>query len=261
MAGKYKELAEVLKQECIAPDIYSMWLQTDKIAEQAVPGQFISVYSNDGSRLLPRPISLCEIDRENGRLRIVYRVTGEATGTEEFSHYQAGDAIELLGPLGNGFPLERAKGKRVFLIGGGIGIPPMVQLAKELDDKAVAIMGYRNADTFLDRELSEHATLYVATEDGSLGTKGNVIDCIRENDLKADVLFACGPTPMLRALKAYAKEAGIECWISMEERMACGIGACLACVCKSTKVDEHSQVKNKRVCKEGPVFLADDVEL
>ena len=261
MAGKYKELAEVLKQECIAPDIYSMWLQTDKIAEQAVPGQFISVYSNDGSRLLPRPISLCEIDRENGRLRIVYRVTGEATGTEEFSHYQAGDAIELLGPLGNGFPLERAKEKRVFLIGGGIGIPPMVQLAKELDDKAVAIMGYRNADTFLDRELSEHATLYVATEDGSLGTKGNVIDCIRENDLKADVLFACGPTPMLRALKAYAKEAGIECWISMEERMACGIGACLACVCKSTEVDEHSQVKNKRVCKEGPVFLADDVEL
>lgn len=261
MAGKYKELAEVLRQECIAPDIYSMWLQTDKIAEQAVPGQFISVYSNDGSRLLPRPISLCEIDRENGRLRIVYRVTGEATGTEEFSHYQAGDAIELLGPLGNGFPLERAKGKRVFLIGGGIGIPPMVQLAKELDDKAVAIMGYRNADTFLDRELSEHATLYVATEDGSLGTKGNVIDCIRENDLKADVLFACGPTPMLRALKAYAKEAGIECWISMEERMACGIGACLACVCKSTEVDEHSRVKNKRVCKEGPVFLADDVEL
>ena len=261
MAGKYKELAEVLKQECIAPDIYSMWLQTDKIAEQAVPGQFISVYSNDGSRLLPRPISLCEIDRENGRLRIVYRVTGEATGTEEFSHYQAGDAIELLGPLGNGFPLERAKGKQVFLIGGGIGIPPMVQLAKELDDKAVAIMGYRNADTFLDRELSEHATLYVATEDGSLGTKGNVIDCIRENGLKADVLFACGPTPMLRALKAYAKEAGIECWISMEERMACGIGACLACVCKSTEVDAHSQVKNKRVCKEGPVFLADDVEL
>ena len=140
----YRENALIIKTSCLAEGIYEMWLKTDKMAGEAVPGQFISVYSNDGSRLLPRPISLCEIDRENGRLRIVYRVTGEATGTEEFSHYQAGDAIELLGPLGNGFPLERAKGKRVFLIGGGIGIPPMVQLAKELDDKAVAIMG---ADT------------------------------------------------------------------------------------------------------------------
>ena len=101
----------------------------------------------------------------------------------------------------------------------------------------------------------------MATEDGSIGTKGNVLDCIRENELKADVIFACGPTPMLRAIKAYAAEHGIECWISMEERMACGIGACLACVCKSTEVDEHSQVHNKRVCKEGPVFLASEVEL
>ena len=135
------------------------------------------------------------------------------------------------------------------------------KLAKELDDKAVAIMGYRNADTFLDRELSEHATLYVATEDGSLGTKGNVIDCIRENDLKADVLFACGPTPMLRAIKQYAEENKIECYISMEERMACGVGACLGCVCQSKEVDHHSHVHNKRVCKDGPVFLATEVEL
>ena len=179
MVEKFKETARVISQESLGGQIYSMWIQTEQIAAAAKPGQFVSVYCKNEAKLLPRPISLCEIDRENGRLRIVYRVTGEATGTEEFSHYQAGDAIELLGPLGNGFPLERAKGKRVFLIGGGIGIPPMVQLAKELDDKAVAIMGYRNADTFLDRELSEHATLYVATEDGSLGTKGNVIDCIR----------------------------------------------------------------------------------
>ena len=228
MAGKYKELAEVLKQECIAPDIYSMWLQTDKIAEQAVPGQFISVYSNDGSRLLPRPISLCEIDKDKKALRIVYRVAGK--GTAEFAQCQKGDKLEILGPLGNGFPMERAEGKKVFLIGGGIGIPPMVELSRQLPGEKTAIAGYRD-------------------------------DAIRENKLTADVIYACGPTPMLRALKAYAQEQDIECWISMEERMACGIGACLACVCQSKEVDDHSHVHNKRVCKDGPVFLATEVEL
>ena len=92
--------------------------------------------------------------------------------------------------------------------------------------------------------------------DGSAGTKGNFLDAIRENGLTADVIYACGPTPMLRALKAYAQERKIECWISLEERMACGIGACLACVCRSTDVDEHSHVHTKRICKDGPVFSA-----
>ena len=256
MAGKYKELAEVLKQECIAPDIYSMWLQTDKIAEQAVPGQFISVYSNDGSRLLPRPISLCEIEKA---LRIVYRVAGK--GTAEFAQCQKGDKLEILGPLGNGFPMERAEGKKVFLIGGGIGIPPMVELSRQLPGEKIVIAGYRDDKLFLKEELERNAVFYAATEDGSVGTKGNVLDAIRENKLTADVIYACGPTPMLRALKAYAQEQDIECWISMEERMACGIGACLACVCQSKEVDDHSHVHNKRVCKDGPVFLATEVEL
>ena len=153
MAGKYKELAEVLSQECIAPDIYSMWLQTDKIAGQAVPGQFISVYSNDGSRLLPRPISLCEIDKEKQALRIVYRVAGK--GTAEFAQYNKGDKIEILGPLGNGFPLERAEGKTVFLIGGGIGIPPMVELSKQLPGEKTVIAGYRDDKLFLKEELEQ----------------------------------------------------------------------------------------------------------
>ena len=226
------------------------------MAEAAVPGQFIAVYTNDPSKLLPRPISICEADKENGRLRIVYRIAG--AGTKEFSECKAGDTLDIMGPLGNGFPLKK---KKAFLIGGGIGIPPMVQLAKELNGEKQVVAGYRNEQIFLGEELGEHAAFYVATEDGSRGTKGNVLDCIRENELKADVIFACGPTPMLRAIKSYAAEHGIECWISMEERMACGIGACLACVCKSTEVDEHSQVHNKRVCKEGPVFLASEVEL
>ncbi|MEG0215602.1 MAG: dihydroorotate dehydrogenase electron transfer subunit, partial [Hungatella sp.] len=103
--------------------------------------------------------------------------------------------------------------------------------------------------------------VYLATEDGSSGTKGNVLDAISEHHLSADVIFACGPTPMLRAIKAYAKEHRIECYLSLEEKMACGIGACLACVCQSVEIDAHSRVHNKRICKDGPVFRAEEVEL
>ena len=123
------------------------------------------------------------------------------------------------------------------------------------------IMGYRDENTFLLDEFKEQADSFVATEDGSVGTKGNVIDAIKENGLEADVVYACGPMPMLRALKAYAMEHDMECYVSMEERMACGIGACLACVCKTKDKDAHSNVNNKRICKEGPVFNAKEVEL
>lgn len=259
MAEKYKERAVVLSQEEIADQIFSMWLQTDQIAALAVPGQFISVYCNDSGRMLPRPISICETDAEKGALRIVYRTVGK--GTEEFSRCVPGDTLDILGPLGNGFPLERCKkGTRAFLIGGGIGIPPMVELAKSLEGEAQIVAGYRS-ELFLTGELSAAGTLYIATEDGSTGVRGNVLDCIRENHLSADVIYACGPAPMLRGVKAYAQEQGIECWISMEERMACGIGACLACVCRSRDVDDHSKVHNKRICREGPVFAAEEIEL
>ena len=125
----------------------------------------------------------------------------------------------------------------------------------------VSVMGYRDAQTFLLDEFKEQGDCYVATEDGSVGAKGNVLDAMKEYKLNADVIYACGPTPMLRALKAYAAEQGMTCYISMEERMACGIGACLACVCNSKEKDAHSNVKNKRICKEGPVFLAEEVDL
>ncbi len=256
--GKIKMTAKVAGQQALTEDIFSMWIQADEIAAAAVPGQFISVYTKDAGKVLPRPISLCEVDKEQGRLRIVYRVVG--AGTKEFSAYEAGDSIEIMGPLGNGFPLERAAGKRAFLIGGGIGIPPMLELAKQLDCEKTAVLGYRDV-LFLDKEMEQYASVYVATEDGSAGTKGNVLDAIRKQGLEADVIYACGPTPMLRALKAYAEEKGMECWLSLEEKMACGIGACLACVCQSKDVDEHSHVHNKRVCKDGPVFLAQEVEL
>ena len=235
---------------------FSMWLGAGEMAKAAVPGQFIAVYPNDSARLLPRPISICETDPEKELLRIVYRVAGE--GTKELSSCRAGDTLSIMGPLGNGFPL---KDKKALLIGGGIGIPPMLELAKALSCEKTAVLGYRDSQTFLAEEIGKYAGLAVATEDGSVGTKGTVLDAIKAQGLKADIIYACGPTPMLRALKEYAAKEGIECWISLEERMACGVGACLGCVCHSKDVDEHSNVRNKRVCKDGPVFLADEVEL
>lgn len=254
---RYKENAAVLSQERISDGIYSMWIETEDIAGQAVPGQFISVYSKDGSRMLPRPISICEIDREKNKIRIVYRVAGK--GTAEFSGYKAGDRIDILGPLGNGFPSDNDG--FMLAIGGGIGVPPMLEVIKEYKGRKTAVLGYRDNNLFLKDEFDKYSDVVIATEDGSIGTKGNVLDAVKENSLKPDIIYACGPAPMLKAVKKYAMENGIRAWISLEEKMACGIGACLACICKSKEIDEHSQVNNKRICREGPVFSADEVEL
>ena len=260
MADRKKENAVVVSQEQLAEGIFSMWLRTEA-SQSAVPGQFISMYTNDGSKLLPRPISICEINKAEGSLRVVYRVTGEKTGTKEFSMAKAGDTIPVIGPLGNGFPLEKGEGKKAFLMGGGIGVPPILELAKQLKAEKQIVVGYRDEHTFLREQFEENGEVYISTEDGSVGTKGNVMDAIRENGLHADIIYACGPTPMLRAIKNYAEENGIECYISLEERMACGIGACLACVCKSKEKDHHTNVNNKRICKDGPVFLSTEVEI
>ncbi|MCI9421812.1 MAG: dihydroorotate dehydrogenase electron transfer subunit [Dorea sp.] len=261
MAKRKKEIGKVVSQESIADGIFSMWIETEA-AKCARCGQFLSMYTNDSGRLLPRPISICEIDKENGRLRVVYRVTGENTGTEQFSRMKVGDKISVIGPLGNGFPVEEAKGKKVFLMGGGIGVPPILELAKEIEcEKKQIVAGYRDAQTFLKKEFEQNGELYISTEDGSVGTKGNVLDAIRENGLSADVIYACGPIPMLRAIKEYAAEKKIVCYISLEERMACGIGACLGCVCRTSQRDHHTNVHNARICKDGPVFLATEVEI
>lgn len=259
MAQKKKVTARVLGQKCLAEGIYDMWLKTE-LAASASCGQFIAVYPKDKSTLLPRPISICEVDKEKEALRIVYRVAG--AGTTEFSTYKEGDTVEILGILGNGFPIEKAeKGMTAFLMGGGIGVPPILELAKELDCRKQIVVGYRDAGCFLKEDLEKCGEVFIATEDGSVGTKGNVMDAIRENALKADIIYACGPMPMLRAIKAYAKEAGIPAYISLEERMACGVGACLGCVCKTKEVDHHSHVHNARICTDGPVFEAEEVDI
>lgn len=259
--GKRKVTARVLSQEMIAPGIYDMWLQTD-LSKEAAAGQFVGVYPKDKSTLLPRPISICQVDKENEKLRIVYRVAGK--GTDEFSHCQPGEELDLLGVLGNGFPLQAAEGKSVVLMGGGIGIPPMVELARELQEageEVAVIVGYRDSQLFLKEDLERYARVYIATEDGSEGVKGNVLTVMDEKQISAQVIMACGPMPMLRAIKNYAKGKEIKAYISLEERMACGVGACLGCVCQTTNKNAHSHVNNARICTDGPVFDAQEVAI
>ncbi len=255
---KEKAIAKVISQVEIAENIFDMWIETG-LAKEAHPGQFIGVFPKNKSTMLPRPISICEVNEEKTALRIVYRIAGQ--GTKEFSAFMAGDQVEILGILGNGFPLEAGKGKKVFLMGGGIGVPPILQLAKELEADKQVVVGYRNNQLFLKEDLEKYAAVYVATEDGSAGTKGNVMNAIEENGLEADVIYACGPMPMLRAIKRYAESKGVKAYISLEEHMACGVGACLGCVVKTKEVDHHSHVHNARICTDGPVFDAEEVDI
>ena len=248
-----KETAKVVRQQQIDEGIFDMELSFPKGAALAKPGQFIAMYCNDKSKLLPRPISICGINKEEGTLRVVYRVAGE--GTKEFSEMKEGDTLEVMGPLGNGFALKEEK---AIIIGGGIGIPPMLELAKQLNVEKTVVLGYRTS-TFLKDEFEAVCDVKVATEDGSQGTKGTVIDAIEKYGVEGKVIHACGPMPMLKALAVYAEEHGMEAQISLEERMACGIGACLGCICKTKEKGHHTNVNNTRICKDGPVFDAKEV--
>ncbi len=266
---KQKTKAKVILHKKLQEAIYDLRLGTD-LAQDARAGRFIGIYTSDRSKLLPRPISICEYDRDGNMLRLVYRVTGPNTGTEEISHLTPGDDVNILGILGNGYDTEMIASNYAHpvIMGGGIGIPPMLGLARELDEayhgkgNITSILGYRDSNLFLAKGFEDSSKVYIATEDGSAGTHGNVLDVMRQNqDIPCDVILACGPMPMLRAIAAYAREKNIKAYVSLEERMACGIGACLGCITKTRGIDGHSHVHNARICTDGPVFDADDLEL
>lgn len=258
MGLKSRQTARVVSQTEIAPNIFDLFLAPGD-AVTAGAGQFVALYPKNTSTLLMRPISICE-QTEEGYLRLVYRILG--SGTKEFSGLKAGDAIDFLGILGNGFPTE-FKGKKITLMAGGIGVPPMLGTLKALceNNDTNVILGYRNNDMFLKKDFEKYGEVTVATEDGSFGVKGNVVDALKLQKEQPEIIMACGPMPMLAAIKRYAEEKGIKAYISLEERMACGVGACLGCVTKTKNVDHHSQVKNARVCTEGPVFPAEEVDI
>ena len=255
MARKVKYTAKVSEISWITEDVFSLWLENKDAAAEAMPGQFAEIYCNDKSRLLPRPISICDVDEENGRIRFCIRAVG--AGTNEFSALKVGDTVKMVAPLGNGFKYKDCK--NALIVGGGVGIFPLLLLTKKLTGKKTVVLGYRTEPFFVDEFKNAGAEVLIATDDGSVGTKGTVIDCIKENSLTGDLIFACGPMPMLRGLKSFGEENEINTQLSLEERMACGLGACLGCVVKTPDIDGHSYVNNKRVCKDGPVFEASQV--
>ena len=264
-----------MKKECVinevgklSDDVYMLNIHAPGIAEKAVPGQFVSVYTRDDAHLLPRPISICDIDYKDKNLTLVYRTVGY--GTTEFSRLIPGNRISIMGPLGNGFDaaFDGQSFASPILIGGGIGIPPMLALAKSFREKTLpsglkdgespfitAVLGYRDRHTFLKERFEEVCDeVLISSDDGSVGTKGTVIDALSASGIKGDVICACGPMPMLKGVKQYGIDNDVQTFISLEEKMACGIGACLGCVCDTTAVDDHSKVTNARICKDGPVF-------
>ncbi len=245
----------IADKTAIAREIYSFTISCPEVAAAACPGQFVHIRAKGYT--LRRPISICGIDKEKGTLRIVFEIRGE--GTAEIAKLNKGDLIDMLAPLGHGFTVDPSYNK-VILIGGGIGTPPMLPLAKAYGDKAVAISGFRNASAVIlqDDFRKTGAETILCTDDGSAGIHGFVTQPLKELAEKGgiDAVYACGPMPMLKGVAAICRENGIFCQISLEERMACGIGACLGCACRTLRNDEEYFA---HVCKDGPVFNAEEV--
>ncbi|MET1014650.1 MAG: dihydroorotate dehydrogenase electron transfer subunit [Paenisporosarcina sp.] len=255
-----QERMRVVKHKEIAHNIFELTLIGQLVHDMKNPGQFVHIRVSDSYEpLLRRPISIASIDRETLEFTMIYRAEGR--GTTILSQTKPGQEVDVLGPLGNGFPLDQASdGEHVLLIGGGIGVPPLYELSKRLVNmgvKPIHILGFQSADVvFYENEFTDLGKTHIVTVDGSLGHKGfvtNVLDSISED---VSAYFACGPTAMLAALQKTLPDT--RGFLSYEERMGCGLGACFACVCRTTDAVEVDYVK---VCSDGPVFPAGVVQL
>ena len=266
MSTPIVSLAEITQNAEIAPDIYMMELQAPEIAQNANPGQFLHIRCSDTvSPLLRRPISIADVDEKTGKMKIIYRVVGE--GTHLLCQKTPGNRVDIIGPLGKGFPLPD-RGKTSIIIGGGIGVAPLLYLAKKIaeeqksDNSPIAMLGFATKQEAFGIEFlkSLGIKVIIATDDGTLGHKGFPTELLEEyfkqhQDKPGRVFYACGPKLMLSGIKAIAARENIRAYFSLEERMACGVGACIGCSVKS------SREGYKKVCKDGPVFEAGEIML
>lgn len=254
-----QERMAVVQQKQIAKNIFELTLQ-GQIVQDSNPGQFVHIRVSDSFEpLLRRPISIASIDKVANEFTLIYRAEGR--GTEILSQKQIGDEVDVLGALGNGFPVDAvSEGGTALLVGGGIGVPPLYELSKQLKARGVRIIhvfGFATEEvTFYEEKFSSLGDTHYVTVDGSFGSKGFVTDLLEELRPEFDTFYACGPLPMLRALENFYPDK--QGYLSFEERMGCGIGACFACVCKTTDMVEKDYVK---VCSDGPVFAKGVVKL
>lgn len=248
----------IVNQKQLTDRVIELQCEGSLVSKMTNPGQFVHIRLSSEQFVLRRPISICDVDTMNNRLTLLYRMEGK--GTSHLATERVGEKIDMLGPLGNGFPLDSIKeGETALLVGGGVGVPPLYYLSKKLQEKnieVIHVLGFQSKDdVFYEKEFASLGRTYISTVDGTYGSKGVVTNTIVDKDLSFQAIYACGPTPMLRALSSTFPEKLM--FLSLEERMGCGIGACLACV-RPVKGDTTGTLY-KKICTDGPVFSGEEI--